>query len=275
VFIKQEYKKKPPSSSRAWALAGIISLIFHILILYKLLPELKKDYEKVADNLEVDIIFKPVVMSLSPDNKKPEKARYYADKNQSTKQERKSRHTSTNANLFSKKALPASKAPKINDFLATKALDPLGLNKALPKAEPFGDHVPDVATSDQTELNTWTWRHAPFFNRIKAQIGHVWAPHEQIARYDPQGLLLGHEDRVTVMRVSINPKGNLISLVLAHSSGVAYLDEEAERALQKAAPFPFPPKDLFAHSEDFTFQFAFHLQLNRGIKFDFEWQPAH
>jgi len=137
------------------------------------------------------------------------------------------------------------------------------------------EHLPNVADGDHTELNALAWRHAPFFNRIKAQIGQVWAPNKQVTRHDPQGVLLGHKDRVTVMSVTIDKLGQLKNIALAHSSGVAYLDDEAERAFRKAAPFPYPPQELFNSKEGFSFQFAFHLQINKGIKFEFDWSKTN
>ena len=49
----------------------------------------------------------------------------------------------------------------------------------------------------------------------------------QIARFDPQGSLLGKRDRETVVRVTIDSLGNLKLAEVASSSGVAYLDAEA------------------------------------------------
>lgn len=155
--------------------------------------------------------------------------------------------------------------------------DPLGIRPAAfgfdgNNALAHNDHVPNVADGEKTDLNAWQWRHAPFFNRMKARIGQVWSPHSQISRYDPNGALLGHKDRVTVMSVTINRDGELTNLTITNPSGVAYLDDEAVRAFRVAAPFLYPPKELFNDENEFSFSFAFHLQINRGISFDFEWK---
>src|SRR6185437_235034 len=116
--------------------------------------------------------------------------------------------------------------------------DPLGL-----RAVNFNDYLPSVKEGENTELNAWQYRHASFFNRIKNNIARIWSPNSKIERHDPQGKLLGHLDRVTVMEVTIDRGGGLKGLSVANSSGVSYLDEEAERAFRKAAPFPFPPRE--------------------------------
>jgi TonB family protein len=276
--------------------AAVISVFFHLAMLLLLSPQIEKFIKETteAKALEAALVFKPVVLTFADSEKKPDKANYYAEHDQKTKKEQSSRHKSLNQEAISKKALNAQKeeakpqqeqrkritvkAPQAKDFIGKpNEIDPLGLKnipaaqKARPEARPFGEHLPGVAEGDETELNAWVWRHAPFFNRIKARIGQTWAPNMQIARHDPQGSLLGQKDRVTVMSVTIDGQGKLKHLAVANSSGIAYLDEEAERAFKKAAPFLYPPKDLFKNKQDFTFQFAFHLQVNRGLKFDFEW----
>ncbi|MCA9507208.1 MAG: energy transducer TonB [Myxococcales bacterium] len=135
----------------------------------------------------------------------------------------------------------------------------------------FSKHIKGVKEGDHSELNTWQWRHAPFFNRVKNSVGRVWAPNTQISRHDPKGLLLGQKDRTTVMLVSIDTNGQLKSLKIAESSGVAYLDEEAERSFKAAAPFSYPPRDLFEQNQYFTFHFAFHVEVKRGLSVDMNW----
>jgi TonB family protein len=134
------------------------------------------------------------------------------------------------------------------------------------------DFVPNQPEGEHTELNAWQWRHAPFFNRIKARISEIWSPQAQISRFDPQGTLLGQEDRVTVVKVTIDRQGHLRNLAITEKSGVGYLDDEAARAFKEASPFLYPPKELFEQSDEFSFNFAFHLYINRGFSINFDWQ---
>lgn len=176
----------------------------------------------------------------------------------------------------------ASKVLTANDFLKKPKdksfRDPLGLRvppgNSDKDAMPLAEHLPNVEEGEKTQLNAWQWRHATFFNRIKSSIARTWSPNSQIERFDPKGALLGQLDRVTVMQVTIDTFGKLKALSVANSSGVSYLDEEAERSFREAAPFPFPPRELFKSQDEFTFKFAFHLQVNRGIKLDFDWDSG-
>lgn len=270
----------------SWLLiAWLCSVLLHGLLIFLWAPKLEMLTDSAPKNkFEVELKFKPVVATTPTNNIKPEKADFFAEADQSAPYPQKAQSTSPKAGKSEeapkaqKKAKLAHKPRSANDFLARpQAADPLGL-RASPNSPnnsgALAEHLPEVAPGEQTKLNAWSWRHAPFFNRIKTQIGQVWAPNRQIARFDPQGVLLGQKDRVTVLSVTIDPEGKLKGLQIANSSGVVYLDEEAERAFRKAAPFPFPPKDLFNTPEGFTFQFAFHLQQNKGMKFDFDWHKG-
>jgi TonB family protein len=263
----------PQRELKPWIFAAwFLSLFFHGLLVFLWVPKL----EVLADifpkkSQKVEIQFKPVIKIAPTQSPPPKKADFLAEIDQSTLLEKKARQRP----LKIQKIQKTQKTRSANDFLAKpKTPDPLGLMAHAPNSDALAEHLPNIVEEQETKLNTWSWRHAPFFNRIKTQVGHAWAPARQIERFDPQGTLLGQKDRVTILSVTIDPKGKLKALHIALSSGVAYLDEEAERAFKKAAPFPFPPRDLFNTQEGFSFQFAFYLQQNKGMKFDFDWHKS-
>ena len=197
-------------------------------------------------SFEVALKFKPVVMSEAFNNIRPEKADFFAESDQTLLSHKKPKVIAAPKKLLKFLGLlkPGPKSPKnaqnlayksksADDFLAkSKAADPLGI-RDLPEAASnagagaHAEHLPHIAPGDHTELNTWSWRHAPFFNRIKTQIGQVWAPNRQIARFDPQGTLLGQKIGGTGLSVTIDPKGKLKTLLVAHSSGVAHLQRRS------------------------------------------------
>lgn len=153
--------------------------------------------------------------------------------------------------------------------------DPLGLKPQLGDnhhvSEAGSDYISKMQQGDSTQLNTWQWQHAPFFNRIKSRIGKNWSPHSQIARFDPQGQQLGQMDRTTVLAIRIDSMGKVLEVLVQQPSGVSYLDEEAMRAVKEAAPFLYPPRELFDEQGQFSFVFAFHVLLNHRISLDFNW----
>ncbi len=249
---------------------------------------------------------KTVVTVSSKEHKRPREARFFAEQDQTAEKEQKAlmdRHVAMESeSVKPDRARPMNEATDqdtdsamreehdpnstlpmtIDRFLnnkrrMAKTKDPLNIrphfnSQTLPRGQSSDDVLNDVETGDKTTLNAWQWQHAPFFNRIKTRIAKVWAPDRQIRRFDPKGSLLGHKERVTVLSITIGRDGNVTRLSVIDGSGVAYLDDEALRTLKVSAPFPNPPKELFNDREEFSFSFAFHLSVNRGISFDFQWE---
>lgn len=274
-----------------------VSLLLHVGLLL-LIPKLwsgSKDHKKAA--LQVWLTERPKTSDELPKKAmkvvdlpkvsiqvKPKSANYWAEQDHATSKEMRAKHNKA-------LAAPSSPAMAHDDSVmdAPKPLatghrvtgknkhrnDPLGIRLQFggnpAHAATMPEHLPELPEGEAGQLNTWQWRHAPFFNRIKARIGQIWSPQSQIARFDPQGALLGNMDRVTVLSVTIDKEGRLAELLVSEPSGVAYLDEEAQRALRESAPFLFPPQELFAQNQEFSFTFAFHLYLNRGFSLDIDW----
>ncbi len=299
--------EKRPLVSLFFFWSIILSFIFHVGFIISL-PHFFSDEPRKPSIMKTEIIFKEKtldkeqkqVVELPLENKteRPKDADYVADEDHRAKKETRAplspemplklahasaSPTQDNQQESKKEEVElAMEAPTVDDFFRpvkkTKSLknnDPLGLKDIQLPTSANNDFLKDVDEGDKTDLNAWQWRHAPFFNRVKAAVGRVWAPNLQISRYDPQGQLLGQKDRTTIMSVTIDFEGKLRDLKVAQTSGVAYLDEEAERTFKAAAPFPFPPKELFANQQEFTFKFAFHLAINRGLSFDFDWDSPN
>lgn len=288
-------------SRRGFFLATILSLTFHsgltILFLYFWQqPSVSKKQRAIQIFLHEPksavptyepLKNKTVVQLVVENPAKPTEAKYLSDEDSSVDKETKAKTTGA---AHSPKKSPSRNSLDKNEN-SQKVLTPddvLAIKNTPKKADPlnlkpnfsdenmkFGhgsiDHLPGVDLDEQTKLNAWQWRHAPFFHRVKSRIGDVWSPQKQITRYDPQGSLLGHKDRVTTLIVTIDPQGFLKNLLVVESSGVNYLDEEAMRAVKEAAPFSFPPHELFNQYGEFSFRFGFYLQLNQGFSFDFDW----
>lgn len=278
---------------KVFALSLLISVGMHLALLVvapRLLAK-QKDYKTQALEVwlqepkqaspakTIDTEQKTVIsLDEKQEHIRPKEARFLAERDSFAHKDKRARLNHARlANL-----LPNDAPKAVDRFLSKKKRDPAlndplnirpDLNRpSLPHQGSHDDAIDDVVTGDQTELNAWQWRHAPFFNRIRARIGAAWAPQQQIARNDPEGHLLGRRELVTVLTVTIDDNGGLKDLMVLNTSGVAYLDEEAVRAVRVAAPFPFPPKELFNDNNEFAFTFAFHLHVNRGLSLDFQWE---
>ena len=124
------------------------------------------------------------------------------------------------------------------------------------------DHIEDADEGEFTSLNSRKWKYATFFNRMKRQVAQNWHPDQVYLRRDPNGNIYGTRDRLTVLRVSLNPNGSVAKIYIAKQCGVDFLDDEAVRAFQEAQPFPNPPGGLVDPGSNLiTFSFGFHFQI--------------
>lgn len=126
------------------------------------------------------------------------------------------------------------------------------------------DHMDDVDNGDETALNAKRWVYASFFNRMKRQVAQNWDPQSVWRRIDPTGQVNGYKTRVTEVRVSLSPRGELAKIVITGPSGVTDLDDEAVRAFHAAAPFPNTPHDLVGKDDLVTFAFSFYFEIGGG-----------
>jgi len=136
---------------------------------------------------------------------------------------------------------------------------------------PRNDHLV-VEEDDETSLNAFRYRHATFFNRVADAIRRTWTGGEVLGRLDPGGRVFGHEDRATVVLITIDTNGAVVDLAVREPSGARPLDDEALRAIRAAQPFPNPPRALFAQADRFSFAFGFHVNFSRST-FDLNWAP--
>jgi TonB family protein len=123
------------------------------------------------------------------------------------------------------------------------------------------DHLEEVDSGDETALNAKRFIYASFFNRLKRSVAQNWDPATVWRRIDPTGSVNGFKTRVTEVRVSLSPKGELSKIVVTSPSGVGDLDDEAVRAFHAAAPFPNPPKELINSENLIVFAFSFYFEI--------------
>lgn len=109
------------------------------------------------------------------------------------------------------------------------------------------DYVEEVALGDFTHLNTVEYKHYGFFHRIRQKLEQFWGKtlHEKANNIFRSGRRLPASDNlITSVQVTLNPKGEIISVKIMGTSGVRELDDAAVESFNQAGPFPNPPKDL-------------------------------
>ncbi|MBA3395905.1 MAG: TonB C-terminal domain-containing protein [Deltaproteobacteria bacterium] len=124
------------------------------------------------------------------------------------------------------------------------------------------DRLEEIADGEETALSAKRWIYASFFNRLKRQVAQNWDPQTVWRRTDPDGTHHGFKTRVTEVRVSMSPKGQVTKVVVTAPSGVSELDDEAVRAFHAAAPFPNPPDGLVKDNQ-ITFAFSFYFEIGQ------------
>ena len=125
------------------------------------------------------------------------------------------------------------------------------------------DALKDIDEGDETALNSKKWRFAAFFNRVKHQVQEHWHPDDVYRRRDPTGAIHGRTNRLTIVRVQLNPNGNLANVALESPSGLEFLDDEALQAFRAAQPFPNPPRQLIDQTDGLiSFQFGFLFEIS-------------
>jgi len=145
-------------------------------------------------------------------------------------------------------------APRVPDLKPTKEV----LERALGGGSV--DHLEQVENGEETALTARRFVYASFFNRLKRQVAMNWDPQTVWRRSDPTGAHHGFKTRVTEVRVSLTPKGDLAKIVVTSPCGVTELDDEAVRAFRTAAPFVNPPDGLIKDNL-ITFEFSFHFEI--------------
>jgi TonB family protein len=115
---------------------------------------------------------------------------------------------------------------------------------------------------DATQLDAKKWVYAAFFNKMKREVARMWDPAAVWRRIDPTSEHYGRATRVTAVRVTLSPTGELTKIVVTSPSGVADLDDEAVRAFHAAAPFANPPAELVGADGAITFAFSFYFEIN-------------
>ncbi len=135
--------------------------------------------------------------------------------------------------------------------------------QALSGAPGSNDYLPDVEDEGDTNLlNTRKFRYWDYFQRVKDRVSQEWEPGRIWRERDPTGQRYGVKNRLTIVRVTLDPEGALKQLRVAKESGLEFLDDEARRAFAAASPFPNPPVGLRNDRGEIEFQFGFLFEIS-------------
>ena len=140
-----------------------------------------------------------------------------------------------------------TRSPASNSLEGIKNGDPLsqGLSAT-------NDYVEEVMLGDFTHLNTVEYKFYGFYHRIRQKLEQFWGKSIQEkadALFRSGRRIPASENLVTSLQVSLNAKGEIISVKILGASGVKELDDAAIESFNQAGPFPNPPKELLVNGK--------------------------
>lgn len=110
-----------------------------------------------------------------------------------------------------------------------------------------GQYVKGMKEGEVSALNTKEFVFFSYFDRVRKQLDQAWQPllRGQIEKiYKTGRRLASNADYVTRTMVSLSEKGEILRVQVLEESGTFDLDQVAIDALNKAGPYPNPPKGL-------------------------------
>lgn len=126
-----------------------------------------------------------------------------------------------------------------------------------------GEYIQGLKQGDVSALNTKEFVFYSYFERVRRQLDQSWQPilREQIARLYKNGRRLASDaDYVTRTVVTLNDRGEVARVRLLEESGTVDLDDAAIQALNRAGPYPNPPKGLIDDSNEVNIRWDFILK---------------
>jgi TonB family protein len=134
------------------------------------------------------------------------------------------------------------------------------------------DRMRDVDDDATSMLDSKRHLFGSFFNRLRDRVSENWQPQKAHERADPNGSRYGDTQRMTVLMVRLDDRGEILKIEVERESGAPHLDEEAERAMRAAAPFPNLPEGLVDEHGHVDFRFGFILDFHGGGSRIFRYQ---
>jgi TonB family protein len=126
-----------------------------------------------------------------------------------------------------------------------------------------GQYIRGVKPGEVTALNTKEFVFYSYFERVRQQLDQAWQP---IVKQNVGKILKGgrqlasNTDFVTRTLVTMNERGEILRIQLLEQSGTEDLDQAAIDALNKAGPYPNPPKGLIDSSGNVHIRWDFILK---------------
>ncbi len=154
---------------------------------------------------------------------------------------------------------------------APKSITTKGKGEQKPKGKGVSssdDFIEGAEIGPMTILNAQEFKYFSYYERIKERIVENWRPLIRKAirtvKSDPKKYgTLTEGLKTTKLELTLNKKGEVLSLTLKQSSGFKLFDDAAEKAFRQSAPFSSPPKDLVKDGV-FELRWDFSVQVQEA-----------
>ena len=213
-----------------------------------------KKIDKLMENDKNRSVVQPSEGELSKEAKKDS---YLSDKTRIAREERSAKNMGSVQPLGQPRALEHAR-PKpvtVSDLgikITTQQTVPYEeqkhwANNAMGDSVHGGQYIKGLKEGETSALNTKEFVFFSYFERVRRQLDQTWQPmvRSQIERIYKGGRHLATQtDFTTRTMITINSRGDIVRVQLLQESGALDLDDAAINALNKAGPYPNPPKGL-------------------------------
>ncbi len=188
-----------------------------------------------------------------PTETEPKPDSFLSDQNRAIRQETVARREGGGGAIS---AIPRpKKAPKLSDLgMRMKEDAPREYTEERRWANPqFGEalkggqYIQGIREGEVTALNTKEFVFYSYFERVRKQLDQAWQPlvRQNIQKILKSGRkLASNSDHVTRALVTLNQQGQILRIQVIEESGSQDLDQAAVDALNRAGPYPNPPRGL-------------------------------
>lgn len=249
------YGEKADSSRNILGLAFLVSLLIHLFFFTSIPAQLFSSSDVAPHPFKEKVIR---VKRIPPKNQgqivdlQDEKSvtqdsvetDYLSDKNRRVEKQTRSLNVTRDQNQSTSTPQPAKQLDKKSKYkldLSDKAIRTITEKAGPPimSQSSMSNYLPEITIGNETLLNTKEFAFHAFYIRMKREIEGFWRPDRAVT---PNQAI--HGTFVTTVNVVLDEQGYLQQAKVIKSSGIEGLDREALQSIEKASPFPNPPKEL-------------------------------
>jgi protein TonB len=233
--------------------AIILSILFHLIVLYILLPQLHKLKIKPPQILEVRIEAAQKETPKPEPIKKPEPIPQPAKKIPEPPKPKPVEEKKTEP-----KEIPKPLEKKLDP--TPPAVTPNEKKETSPKEKPTPPPQDIIKPADLSQEVITSTTSPEKIKSAKSDYSNLLA--NAISKYKqyPKLAQMRGWQGIVIVELEMSPSGAVLSMTIKKSSGYEILDAEAMQMIQRAIPLPAPPESL--KSKNFTVLVPVSFQLN-------------